>query len=830
MEILIKLCSREEGRSKSNEGARGGLRKVMDRALELFSDGAGKGGSSGGGAGHHASGSYIQEDRQEMLKALSKSLTPEWFCIMLGGCKDSLSVSMTLRALFTLLQERDDYVTAFTDYDHTFSVLSTYIPSHSASPIVLLPLFSFVLGLPLSLIPIIPDLKTMKIYEVIETITDMPPNRMTRALFGALMSALMECLGKHIDITVYAQYLISHENISRSLPLPLLFLNQMCTGRNIKIQQLPNDEEVCQRAKYCTEEVLHSLRNALETNSTFRECCRSREFISPLVLALFSCADNVEFAMGGEQTIRLLSPDTGLEVALSSLMEENYIRGESFSGDKNRKVDSQNGATLSSSESSTTPPPRPYFEGVEASRLWQIVSVILRDAMFGVGGGGSGSYNVAGSPAPMLIRDILLSFPHHALDLQIYSFQESFLTIIGDLISEALQSSDAVPVSNAVALANVLFDSIYCGLLNPSTLIPVLELVFKVAREIQGSRINKALGMDQQQILLADAITVAQALAVVALRRSITYNEKDCAQLLSMINTHMHLLLVHPRRPITGPTNANAQKPAIGNIFLRKALASTLSGSLDDSNEGAQAGLDISRSMLKNEGGRADIFSLFVPERDSDAFITCLLAEMQPFLSMHVEQEVRRNAIRICEVLLKQRQPLMMDLLVTEVKKNKEKKVTDVYTKGFALLQEQPTGVDAVRIFTEEAGGVDPNMVRVRRFEYWLADVDDELQQVFNQIKFKAFNLLGDDQMSTAEIIHRLQASKTNQVSIVSPALTRTRIHKDDPVKKAQDNFLNFYQQTMRIGLSDIANGSANWKKVVIQLKGMGSIWEGCDR
>jgi hypothetical protein len=34
---------------------------------------------------------------------------PEWFVHMLQGSRDSLSVALTLRTLFVLLQERDDY-------------------------------------------------------------------------------------------------------------------------------------------------------------------------------------------------------------------------------------------------------------------------------------------------------------------------------------------------------------------------------------------------------------------------------------------------------------------------------------------------------------------------------------------------------------------------------------------------------------------------------------------------------------------------------------------------------------------------------------------------
>lgn len=44
-----------------------------------------------------------------MLRALGRCMGPEWFVHMLQGSRDSLSVALTLRTLFVLLQERDDY-------------------------------------------------------------------------------------------------------------------------------------------------------------------------------------------------------------------------------------------------------------------------------------------------------------------------------------------------------------------------------------------------------------------------------------------------------------------------------------------------------------------------------------------------------------------------------------------------------------------------------------------------------------------------------------------------------------------------------------------------
>lgn len=57
--------------------------------------------------------------------------------------------------------------------------------------------------------------------------------------------------------------------------------------------QCTSDDEVSCRASWCVDEVLGALRSCLESTSSFRDACRSKDFVTPLVAALFACADVV---------------------------------------------------------------------------------------------------------------------------------------------------------------------------------------------------------------------------------------------------------------------------------------------------------------------------------------------------------------------------------------------------------------------------------------------------------------------------------------------------------------------------------------------------------
>jgi len=227
-----------------------------------------------------------------------------------------------------------------------------------------------------------------------------------------------------------------------------------------------------------------------------------------------------------------------------------------------------------------TPEPRPYFAGPEATNLLGILNLILRDSVFG-----SGSPSLCS--APTLVKETFLAFPYTAEEPQISSFQEAFLQIISELVRESLAAGDSLPISNTVAIAGVLFEHTHSGLFSPANLVTALEMTLRITREVSGTRINKSLGNELQQLLLADAVSIAQALTIVGLRRCLTYNEREAGALLALINSHIHLLLVHTKKQAIPPSSQSAsQRPPtnlnITNIGWRRALASTLSGKIQN--------------------------------------------------------------------------------------------------------------------------------------------------------------------------------------------------------------------------------------------------------
>ncbi len=842
LEILIKVLTREHDRHRKtgSVGGHGVVKKVMDFfSLEssnnlLAATGGGGPGATGGGGNEHdplgpssgggasaaaaaAAKVVLREDRQEILKALSKCLSPDWFHSMLAACRDALSISLTLRALFILFQERDDFLTAFAEYDTGFATLGSALPRISASPIVLLPLFAVVVGIPMSQVPALPDLEQSRLYELLELlVAELAVHRLPRPLFGALTTALMEGL-----------------------------------NRNVQLSLAGEDAEVTARARYCVEETLEALKGVLEGSVPFMEASKSKEFVTPLVQSLFACADIVDTLQQrkhGEERVLADDADSSSSSALNKAV----------------------GGSTSTATSMMLA--QPYFDGAEAQRLLLLLTLVLRDSFF-TPAGLAGGY---ASSAQALVREAFLAFPHTAMAVHIYAFYETFLVVLADLIKEALSSGDGIPVGNVVAVSSVLFEVAQQGLLPPALLTTSLELSLKVAREISGTRINKSLGNDLQQMLLADAIAVGQAFSVVALRRSARqcYTEGETDAVLGLISSHLHLLLSHTKRPASGGLglgaagsssmgggggstgggllSGRAGSSAVSNQGKwRKAFASSMSldeAGMDAAMAGASslappggvpsAPLDLSKSMTSISsmmlsrpldsgavGTRMhDLCQQFGPDKD-EPFVVCLLTELRAFLvSPTGEDGRRRTAARVCEVLLKQRQNLMAELLSPEVKDKqgkgggKEKKVLDVYGKGFLPLLGQD--VDA-----EEA-------VRLGRFEDWCASAEaaEDIQQVFALLQDRAVLLLPDDATPTPDVLNRLQAAKVPAFSLgQSSAHARLTRGEQLNVRKAFETFINFHQHIIRSGLADMANGSMHWKKVLRSLRGVASVWEGVD-
>ncbi len=922
--VLVKVLAREHdrGRRASVGGAQGVVKKVME-FFTLESDRLGSGGAGGSGAGAtvanaascSASGNLgatgpggiggaavpsqglLKEDRQEdVLKSLSRCLTPDWFHSMLGACRDAASLALTLRTLFLLLQECEDFVDAFAEYDTGFATLGAAIPRASASPVVLLPLLAAVVGLPMGQVPMPTDMQRsqaadgeggqdeeLHLHEVLEPLAaELPPCGMPRALFGALMGALMEGLNRNLAL-------------AQGPPRPAGASGKSAAAGGGD----GGGDDVAARARYCVEETLAALKGLLEGSMAYMEAAKSREFVVPLVQSLFTCADVADtLQMTGEQAAHLrraqYQHQHGSEggPVLGTLVEEDSLDGGAGEQGEARQLPPPLRATPHTPAMTGPAAASTLFAGTEAQRLLLILTLVLRDSVF-TPGPLSGA--AAASSAQALVREALRAFPHTAMEVQIYTFQETFLLILADLVKEALSSGDSIPVGNAVAITGVLLDGAQAGLFPATTLTTALDMTLKVAREVSGTRINKSLANDLQQLLLAEAIAIGQAFAIVALRRAAVYAEAEAEAVLALINAHLHLLLAHLRRPLPGgppaigggggggsgsgsvslgggggvgsiggamaPPGSTRGGPSTGGTW-RKALASTLSVNMDDGGVDAGAamaggtisstqGLDLSKSMTSISsmlgrtdagamvGARSELCQPFGPDKD-EPFVVCLLTELRPFLVRLGEQEAApggggcaRAATRICDMLVRQRQGVLAEVLCPEVKDRakgggKEKRTVDIYTRGFALLL-QDAG----------AGAAEAEEARFRRFEEWVAAPgaatqegpgEEDVQQAFRLLQERAAALLPDDRMAPSEVLGRLQASKVPAFSLAqSSAYARMTRGEQLNVRRGFESFINFHQHVLRAGLADIANGSMHWKEVLRSLRGVASVWEGAD-
>ena len=898
LEILIKVLTREHDRIRQVSG--GGAQGVVKKVMGFFSleterlvgkPVGGSGGSSGSlaGTGRAGSGSgtsrsesfssssegvgaaaaaaakvVFPEDRQEILKALSRCLSPDWFHSMLDSCRDALSISLTLRALFILFQEREDFVADFAEYDTGFGTLASSLPRISASPIVLLPLFAVVVGMPMSQVPPLPDLKQTRLYELLELLGsgEESLHRLPRPLFGALMTALME-------------------GFNRNLLLGL-------TGE---------DGEVRMRAMYCVEETLGALKGVLQGSLSFLEASKSKEFIIPVVQSVFACADVVDALQQQKAGGRKAATASVTAAAAKPMLGDTFKEELLTSADGSNSGGSSLPPTPSSSSSSSSSSSRrrftttdssfsaprssvdvcPYFEGAEAQRLLLLLKLVLRDSFFTP----TGQAASASTSAHALVREAFLAFPHTAIDTHIFAFYQIFLVLLADLVKEALSSGDGILVGNTVAVCSVLFEVAQQGLLPPPLLATALELCLKAAREISGTRINKSLGSDLQQLLLADAISIGQAFSVVALRRAARYVDatQESEAILATMHAHLHLLLSHTKRPVGGTASlglSGVSTGGVGNVppGTRAVVGggapfSTHSGkwrkTFAPSAPSDEAGIDIASTLSSAGAGGASV-SLSVPSTQSDLsvlsrpldsgswgsrvhdlclqfgpdkdepFVACLLSELRVFLLCGSEggrDGRRRLAARVCEVLLKQRQNVMAELLSHEVREKqgkgggKEKKILDIYSRGFLLLLSSSGGGEGGMGRGEEEADA-----RLEQFEEWFssAEAGEEVTQVFGLLRDKAVMLLPDDMIPTVDVLNRLQAAKVPAFSLgQSSAHARLTRGEQLNVRKAFEIFINFHQHIIRSGLADIANGSMHWKEVLCSLRGVVSVWEGVD-
>jgi len=861
LNILIKVLAREhESRHQTRTtGGQGVVRKVMDFFSLETERKTGKIGVGGGISGNlapaaaasnastfqrggsvtdrgpNASATQVKnlfrEDDHEISKALSRCMSPDWFHAVLASCRDALSISLTLRALFILFQERDDFVVAFSEYDTGFVTLGSFLPSISASPVVLMPLLAVILGVPMVQLPSLTNLEEIHLYELLDPLiaNGHEMRRLSRPLFGALMSALMESL-----------------------------------NRNLHLSRRKDSVEVRKRAKYCVEGTLECVKRALEDSVEFMQLSKSKEFLSPVVQSVYACEDVVDTLQKERQTSGGLSPI--------------YHPDE-------KTVQSGGTAEVTTGDVADNPDVKAFFEATEAQRLLLLVTLVLQDSFFTPAGFVQGT----SASAQVLVREVFLAFPHTASEMHIHCFYRVFLTLLQDLVKEAFSSGDSIPVGNVVAVCCVLFEMTKLSLLPIPLLSTALDLTLKAAREISGTRINKSMGNDLQQVLLTDLITIGQAFSIVALRRTRQGDASlESASILSIVHAHLHLLLSHSKR-LGGPNSSaglnGAGAVASGGITpslragtsgvpllsshggkWRKALASSMS--MDEagmetalSNAGVASlstgapstPLDISKSvhslsaMLSRPLDAGNVTSRmhevcvnFGPDKD-EPFVICLLNELNGILldekyAIGGGDGSRRLAARICEVLLKQRENVMTELFNPEsrdkqIKGSKEKRFPDIISEGFYLL------LPAKEVTSMNSSGRRPKweddaVLRLDRFERWFtsAEARSDILHAFRPLQDRALALLPDEPSSTDDVLHRLRAAKVPAFSLgQSSAHDRLTRGEHLNVRKAFETFINFHQHIIRSGLADIANGSWHWKEVLRSLRGVASVWEGVD-
>ena len=744
-----------------------------------------------------ASEESIKEENAEhrvSLPTFTDTLSPQWFASILETCSDEASVGAILRLLVLSLQASHFFTEAFTQYGG-FSQFTSAIPRFSTSPSVIISLVAHLVDFPVPQLPMLSSLDENSLCDIFE-----------------------------------------HEPDENPTPPPDVFLIiSECMVRNVQLSS--RDDGEGERARNANFALITFIGFHYKHYHFFKLFCHTDGFLHPLMQIFFALhkeKSRIErevrevnmIGESAEDSSQSTAPadnncSTYFQSSEQSLPNEgddfmSWPARESSNSVSRIMANPMRSSILNSGDNAL---PTELFlgqckKGIGALLL-QLLHVILSDAVF---------YRPR---AAAVLLTLFKAFPSSASHEEVELYQLMLVERSRIIIDDALLRGGPIALANCAGFASVLLDRLVGGFFRAETVMLSVKGCINTLKALTSSRAHSALGQSDQNSLVVDMLYISRLVCVVGLQKMRPgpfVDDHLSFLVIDAIAKNAKLLLLNAMSSVgkssflTGPSSAYVPPPSSSQKYHIWQSASVVRGN-DDCKY-------------------PDLTTLENPDR---AFVVALMSELQHFLSL--DQTVTREpAVLIIIALLRQRKPMMSEMLTQEIsftnaKGENRKETVDLFQRGGfgALLLAHESAHIAENVSTVtgrrqrqkgSSGGKSVGVLKYASFFDWYRKNIQQVDGVFYQIHLDAKRQFPTFYKSASEnvidTICREQKSYEDSMDYVF----MSGIELLDATQDARDRTKLYHGVWIQRGFDDIAYGAMKWKILLRKLKGPLSVWE----
>lgn len=428
--------------------------------------------------------------------------------------------------------------------------------------------------------------------------------------------------------------------------------------------------------------------------------------------------------------------------------------------------------------------------------------------------------------APMaapLVSSLFYSFPIHASSEQVALFHFSLIKLCKLAVDHAMQNGDSMSVANCVGVSSVLLDQIMVGFFPSEHKFEAITMVVSILECLRepDSYAATMLETAEHSFLARDASHLARLIVVVTLRysRSISRDKDLQMKVLNIISINIHALL-------NLPSNSSGQggRLTLANVALQlKPSPGSLLYPLWQSGSLIRC-LAPWRKQTYPEVDDSD-----QPDR---IFVVNLLVELN-WLLVDDKEEVSTEAISIVISLLQERRSILSELFVAEIRSDDKLETIDVMNRGgFSALLAAHEAAIIAQNHSNSMPSASSSKPKYAAFFDWFSRNETKVQLVFENINTEAMRLFPGLAITAASPVDAVEDEQKRALLMLTSRETSDTtilggLERAELVQRCFNYTSESHTYWKRQGFDHIASGAMQWKKLLRQLKGSCSIWEG---
>ena len=404
------------------------------------------------------------------------------------------------------------------------------------------------------------------------------------------------------------------------------------------------------------------------------------------------------------------------------------------------------------------------------------------------------------------VSSMFRSFPVHASAYQVKSFHLVLVEYLRRIVKEKMESGSLIELANCVGVCSVMLDQLVCGFCTTEQVLEGSKMCVELLVSLFSKpAVARSLSSTDHALLIHEMAHIAELYLACALRWAIDRQDDELqVAILETVEPEIETILLVPSRERHIPSRDLAKIAAAKETSLWQSLC-------------------VSRCSPSLEAS----FPQF--EDDSigeNAALAPLMFSLYHLLSGSLDN-IKQMAISIVVALLQHRSSAMNELLVVKIDEGGHVETIDVVSRG---------GFRALLAVHEAAEMHRASQQSVKRkyasFFDWIEKNHDRVQTLFDSVHERALALFPGLQRSVVPqdvaVEEYQKVTLVRYTNLASADLTIINgMQRAELARRCTDKMVDNHSQWKRHGFDDLAFGAMKWKKVLRQLKGSYSLWEG---